>query len=196
MIFLLQIMSLYKEFVKRLTDGPDDYIGSVDGNPTVISVEMGLRTISWLFLGANHWSVLVALSNGQWVCIQFHTTGCMTADVFDCKRDAVLHTCPRTKHRVRISKYGPTNRTVYWSDIVTWIESKQGGSYMLGVRDCQNFCRKMISWLTGKWVGVWPIESTKVFSTQSTNSNKKHSILLIEKLKITLKIMKTGEINI
>ena len=158
-------MFLVWEMLKRWPILPKDHIEPISDNPSVVCVKMGLRRISWLCLGVNHWSVLLGLSNGQWVCVQSHNNGAITAHVCNEEHGAALYTTPLSNRKlVRTSIYGSTNRLIHWSEIETWIRSRQGGYYLPGVRDCQNFSRQMIGWLTNRWVGVWPIEDGHVFS--------------------------------
>lgn len=155
---------MWQAIGEKLSDSPNHYIGQVDGNPKITFVQLGLRTISMLLGGINHWSVLLQLSNGQWVCCQFHTNGAVTAHVYNSEREAALRTCPTNGgERVRTSEYGYTDRPLYWSDVVSWLHGRQGGYYVFGAQDCQNFCRNMIDWLTDKWVGWWPIENGVTF---------------------------------
>lgn len=174
------MLNLVQEFVRKIAAGPKDFIGEVEGNPTVVEVQLGIRTIEWLKLGLHHWSVLLKLSNGQSVCVQFHTTGAVTADVFKSDKDAALHTCPRRAKKVRIANYGSTRRPVCWSDVRAWIETQQGGRYIFGFRDCQNFARTMIRWLTGTWVGVWPKGSGVAFAASSTVAGTKLCVTATE----------------
>lgn len=163
-------MSLVWEFVKRWPVFPSDHIQTIHGNPSIVCVKMGIRRISWLLLGLNHWSVLLGLSNGQWVCVQFHNNGAITTHVANYERDAALCTTPLGYQIVRTSIYGPTHRPIYWSDVVKWLKYRQGGYYLPGVRDCQNFSRQLIRWLTLRWVGVWPIENGDIFFPSLSNN--------------------------
>ncbi|CAF1272003.1 unnamed protein product [Adineta ricciae] len=171
-------MLLFRDFVHKLTSYEDDCTGAVKGNPKVVEVRLGLRTMNYACLGARHWSVLLKLSNDQWACIQFHITGMITADIFDCEEDAVLYTSPRAYHKVRTSIYGSTTQSLYWSDVVNWIEMEQGKHYMLGFRDCQNFARKMVRWLTGRRIGVWPTENGKIFYPETFDEDEKLLVIL------------------
>ena len=162
-------MSLVWEIVKRWPVFPTDHIQTIKDDPSVVSVKVGLRRISWFLLGLNHWSVILGLSNGQWVCVQFHNNGAITTHLTHHERDAALCTTPLGHQIVRTSLYGMTHRPIYWSEIVTWLRYRQGGYYVPGVRDCQNFTRQLISWLTKRWVGIWPVEDGDIFLPHVSN---------------------------
>ncbi|UJR08643.1 hypothetical protein I4U23_012902 [Adineta vaga] len=146
-------MDLLQMGGEAMSDSPDHYIGIVNGNPQITFVELALRTISWMALGANHWAVIVVLSTNNCVCIQFHTNGAVTAHVFNSEPDAALRTSTGDcTTQVRISHYGHTHRTIYCLELVQWLRNRQGKYYVLGVKDCQNFCRDLIEWFMDKWV--------------------------------------------
>ena len=68
---------------------------------------------------------------------------------------------------VRLSDYNSCNYNYN-----AFLDSLKGGHwYIFLVNYCHNFARKVINKLTGKYVGVFPIEYGPKFSTQENNRN-------------------------
>ena len=136
-------------------------------NVDIVYVYVGLRKI---FGGTgdsmnnylpNHWSVILELSNDKYVCVQLDTTGKIDLRVRNSLRQASLLTwgwgC-----LVRLSKYGSCNYNYN-----RFLDSLKGDHwYIFLVNDCQNFARKVVEELTGKYVGVFPIEDGPQFGTE------------------------------
>ena len=117
-------------------------------------------------LGANHWSVILTLSNGKYACVQLDTTGKIDLRLRNSLRDASLLTWGRS-NTVRLSRYGSCN---YNYD--KFVESLYGEHwYILGINDCQNFAREVVKKLNGKWVGVYPIEDGPEFEESNDSCN-------------------------
>ena len=81
-------------------------------NVNITYVYVGLRKIggsnffSNVFtLGANHWSVILELSNGKYACVQLYTTGKIDLRLKNSLHDASLLTWGRSDI-VRLSRYG------------------------------------------------------------------------------------------
>ena len=128
-------------------------------------VYVGLRRIgkgffsSMKYLGANHWSVIMELSNGKYACVQLDTTGKIDLQVYNTLRAASLSTWGRSS-TVRLSCYGSCH--YYYN---RFVDSLYGPHwYILLFNDCQNFARQVVAELTGKTVGVFPIEDGPEFS--------------------------------
>ena len=70
--------------------------------------------------------------------------------------------------RVRLSCYGSCCR-----NYINWVESFYGKhTYILGFYDCQNFAREVVKDLTGKTVGIWPIEDGPTFGERNIDDLK------------------------
>jgi len=141
-------------------------------NVNITYVYVGLRKIggsnffSNVFtLGANHWSVILELSNGKYACVQLDTTGKIDLRLRNSLRGASLLTWGRSD-RVRLSRYGYCKYNYN-----KFVESLYGYHwYILGVNDCQNFARRVVDELTGKWVGVYPIEDGPEYEEDKDSS--------------------------
>ena len=141
------------------------FSGNPNFNPSyykgvnIIKVWISLRKIGLGGFGANHWGVVFKLSNGKYGITQFDTTGKIELlDNYNSLEDASLRTWGKGG-RARLSCYGDCNR-----NYINWIKSFYGmHTYVLGFHDCQNFAREVVEDLTGKIVGVWPIEDGPTF---------------------------------
>ena len=114
----------------------------------------------------NHWSVILELDNGKYVCTQLDTTGKIDLRVRNSLREASMETWGRD-FLVRLSKYGSCKYNYN-----KFLDSLKGGHwYIILVNDCQNFARNVIRELTGKYVGVFPIEDGPTFKKQENYRN-------------------------
>ncbi|EFA84031.1 hypothetical protein PPL_03104 [Heterostelium album PN500] len=129
----------------------------------IVEVWIALRTLDgfWCF-GANHWSVILRLSNGQYVCSQKETQGFVWTTVWNSMRSAALSTWTNESNptnRVRTSCYGYCDFS--WHKFHDWVPL--GDSYYLGLDDCQNFAREIVNMITDKSVGMFPLEDGPTF---------------------------------
>ena len=126
----------------------------------IIRVWLGLKKIAF----ANHWAVIYKLSNGKYGIVQFDTTGKIgLSDTSNTLEDASLKCWGGLGNRVRLCCYGSCNR-----NYINWVERFYGPhQYILGFHDCQNFAREVVRDLTGKRVGVWPIEDGPTFGQRN-----------------------------
>ena len=126
----------------------------------IIKVWIALKKIAF----ANHWAVIYKLSNDKYGIIQFDTTGGIgLSDTNNTLEEASLKTWGGLGKRVRLSCYGDCCR-----NYINWVESFYGKhTYILGFHDCQNFAREVVEDLTGKTVGVWPIEDGPSFGRRN-----------------------------
>ena len=81
-------------------------------NVNITYVYVGLRKIGLsnffsniITAGANHWSVILKLSNGKYACVQLDTSGKIDLRVRNSLRSASLLTWGRSD-TVRLSRYG------------------------------------------------------------------------------------------
>jgi len=66
-----------------------------------------------------------------------------------------LATWGNQKSDVRLSECGKGNGRT----LGEFLDKISGNfTYILGFYDCQNFCREMVDFLTGKTIGIWPKE--------------------------------------
>ena len=123
-------------------------------------VYVALRKLGgfWSF-GANHWSVIAKLSNGQYVCMQKDDDGAHFYTMHNSKKEAVLKTWGNSSAKVRLSCYGSSD--VSWKEFRNGLDNKS--YYFIIFKDCQDFARGIVDQLTGKTVGVWPIEDGETF---------------------------------
>ena len=126
----------------------------------ITKVWIALRKIAF----ANHWAVVYKLSNDKYGIVQFDTTGKIgLSDKYNTLEDASLATWGGLGNRVRLSCYGSC-----YVNYINWIESFNGvHTYFLGLHDCQNFAREVVTDLTGKTVGTWPIEDGPTFGKRN-----------------------------
>lgn len=160
-IFEVHSNSFWKAIGKRCSANPN-FKPSFYKGVYIIEVWISLRKIVGA-LGANHWSVVFKLSNGKYGITQFDTTGKIELlDNYDNLEDASMRTWGKGG-RARLSCYGECKR-----NYIDWIESFYGRhTYVLGFHDCQNFAREVVEDLTGKVVGVWPIENGPTFGKRN-----------------------------
>ncbi|KYQ90321.1 hypothetical protein DLAC_08925 [Tieghemostelium lacteum] len=124
----------------------------------IVYVWVGLRSlISWW--GANHWSVILKLSNGQYVCQQKNTNHYVACKVENSLGDAARQTWGEEGRKVRLSCYGECD--VSWSTFHSNFREHSRYSYITD--DCQNYARKLVDYLTGNFVGMFPIEDGPEF---------------------------------
>ena len=135
---------------------------------TITYVYIGLRKLigeggdSLINIYPNHWSVILELSNDKYVCLQLDTTGKIDLRVRNTLRKASLLTWGRAR-LVRLSCYGACNYNYnFFLDSLT---KGKGHWYILLVNDCQNFARRLVGELTGKVVGLFPIEDGPKFNS-------------------------------
>jgi hypothetical protein len=129
-------------------------------NVRIIYVWIGLRTLSAWLLGANHWSVILKLSNGQYACIQKNTNDDISCEVGSSLETSAKRTWGGEGYKVRLSCYGSCDKS--WTEFRNnlWVRD----SYIYILWDCQNFARKIVDDLTGKTAGLWPIENGPKFT--------------------------------
>ncbi|KAN0045023.1 hypothetical protein ACTA71_006550 [Dictyostelium dimigraforme] len=124
------------------------------GNVKIIYAWICLRAIKqWWKAGANHWSVILQLDNGQYVCTQKADTGAVFTDVVDSLRGAVFLTYGDS-NTCRLSKYGTCDES--WDRFYNYVLIYE--DYTLSSKNCQNYARDIIKYLTDKTVGYYPIE--------------------------------------
>ncbi|KAN0045024.1 hypothetical protein ACTA71_006551 [Dictyostelium dimigraforme] len=124
-------------------------------NVKIVYAWICLRTMKqWWKAGANHWSVILQLDNGQYACTQKVDTGAVFTDVADSLRGAVFLTCGDS-NTFRLSQYGTCNES--WKRFYDRVPIYD--DYILFFNDCQNYARDIIKYLTGKTVGCYPIEN-------------------------------------
>ena len=139
---------------------PSEY----DKQTCVERVWIGLKKIAF----ANHWSVIYRLSNGKYGITQFDTSGGIDLrDDFNSLESASLETWGGLGNKVRLSCYGSSNEN-YQRFIRNFFGRKF--TYILGLSDCQNFAREVVGYLTGKAVGVWPIEDGPEYGNSNVPS--------------------------
>ena len=154
----------FGEFIGELCSANPNFNPSYYKGVNIIKVWISLRKIVGA-LGANHWGVVFKLSNGKYGITQFDTTGKIELlDNYNSLEDASLRTWGKGG-RARLSCYGDCNR-----NYINWIKSFYGmHTYVLGFHDCQNFAREVVEDLTGKIVGVWPIEDGPTFGRRNVD---------------------------
>lgn len=129
----------------------------IEDNLTIKEVWIGLRQlVPWYASGVNHWSVIMKLDNGRYVCLQKHDSGKIGCETAGSLRSASLMTWGGEEYnKVRLSCYGTCNEA--WSTFKKYY-LPQYDEYTLIFDDCQTFARHKVEYLTGKTVGIWPIE--------------------------------------
>ncbi|KAN0018544.1 hypothetical protein ACTFIU_011162 [Dictyostelium citrinum] len=128
-------------------------------NVKIVYVWICLRTMfSWYKFRANHWSVILKLSNGQYVCTQKDTDCNVVTQVRNSLREASILTWGDSSI-FRLSCYGSCNES--WDDFYNSIPIKD--LYILFAGDCQNYARGIVNKITNKSVGVWLFEDGPVF---------------------------------
>jgi len=128
-------------------------------NVKIVYVWVGIRTLlPWYLSGANHWSVILKLDNGQYACVQKHDSGKTDCVIKNSLKEASLRTWG-IGDKVRLSEYGQCSKSweVFRADL------PQESYYVVILIDCQDFARQLVGQLTDKLVGVWPIEDGPVF---------------------------------
>ena len=123
-------------------------------------VWVGLKRLAWVFGSPNHWSVIMEVGNG-YLTVQFDTDGSIGKTFCETFRNACLATWGYPSCDIRLSKYGYSNDKTL-GDLQDYLCGSH--TYVLGFSDCQNFARKVVDFLTGKWVGAWPIEDGPTIS--------------------------------
>ena len=126
----------------------------------IVEVWIALKKIAF----ANHWAVIYKLSNGKYGITQFDTSGKIgLSDNHNTLEEASRKTWGGLGNRVRLSCYGSC-----YVNYIDWVERFYGRhTYILFLNDCQNFARKVVEDLTGKTVGVWPIEDGPKFGRKN-----------------------------
>lgn len=112
---------------------------------------------------ANHWAVIFKLSNGKYGITQLDTTGAVELlDNYDSLESASWKTWGDRKH-VRLSRYGSC-----YESYDRFVKSLLGPNYyFLFLHDCQNYAREIVKQLTGKVVGLFPIEDGPKFGQKN-----------------------------
>lgn len=114
-------------------------------------------------IAANHWAVVFKLSNGKYGITQFDTTGGIELiDDFNSLEAASRATWGKSDH-VRLSCYGSCKKN--YNNFVSDLCCEH--TYIFGFNDCQNYAREIVKILTGRTVGVWPIEDGPDFGQRT-----------------------------
>ena len=121
-------------------------------------VRVTLRRLACIFGSPNHWGVVVEADSG-WVSIQFE--GSIGVTYHSSYTSAALDNWGCKTCDIRTSCYGYAYSNLTLGDLLDHIEKLKRdkySTYILVFRDCQNFARNVVDYLTGKWVGAFPIE--------------------------------------
>jgi hypothetical protein len=112
---------------------------------------------------ANHWAVIFKLSNGKYGITQLDTSGGVELlDNYGSLESASWKTWGQRDH-VRLSCYGSC-----YESYDRFVKSLLGTHvYILGLHDGQNYAREIVKQLTGKVVGVYPIEDGPKFGQKN-----------------------------
>ncbi|KYQ94216.1 hypothetical protein DLAC_04511 [Tieghemostelium lacteum] len=124
----------------------------------IVYVWVGLRSLKGWY-GPNHWSVILKLSNGQYVCQQKNTNHYVACKVENSLGDAARQTWGEKGRKVRTSCYGECD--VSWSTFHS--EFTEYSEYTFFTGDCQNYARKLVDYLNKKTVGLFPSENGPEF---------------------------------
>jgi WD40 repeat protein len=138
----------------------------------VTDVRLGLRALECSsFLSSslcpNHWAVLLRLSNGKWVNMQFGDCGAKL-NTRSSSISAALISGGDKFMRVRSSEYGPPKSNyTKWEAVRKFFDSIKfsynADDYSLLTDNCQHFSRRIIQEITDKIVGAWPYENGPLF---------------------------------
>jgi|LauGreDrversion4_2_1035121.scaffolds.fasta_scaffold856924_2 hypothetical protein len=137
-----------------------NYVSQFGRSDKLYRVRITLRRIACIFGSPNHWGVAVETNSG-WVSIQFSLSNGVGVSYHHSYTDAALSNWASDRCDVRSSDYGSAYSNLTLGDLLDHIEKlKQGrySLYCLVFNDCQNFARSVVEYLTGKFVGWYPIE--------------------------------------
>ena len=133
-------------------------------------VRITLRRLVPIFGSPNHWGIAIETDSG-WVSLQIKPKGKSIAlysegeigiSYHENYTSAALDNWGRDICNIRSSSYGCAYSNLTLGDLFDYIENLKKGEYskyILAFNDCQNFSRALVKFLTGKWVGIWPIEN-------------------------------------
>ena len=125
---------------------------------SLLKVYVTLRRLVNIFGSPNHWAVIVETDSG-YMNIQFY--GNIGVSYHKSFTSAALDNWGADVCDIRSSRYGYAYSNLTIGDLVDYVDKLGSGrfsSYILVFNDCQCFARKIVDFLTGKWVGVFPIE--------------------------------------
>ena len=114
---------------------------------------------------ANHWAVILEINNGiYYVNTQKEKGESLYLNYFYSLRAAV-EASRRNEFRtteVRLFFYGSCYK--YWDMVYKKINSMKNENHFIIFQDCQNYARDIVSNITGKTVGFFPIENGPVYN--------------------------------
>jgi len=143
------------------------YTSNSDFPPTANlgRVWVSLRRIYPIFGSANHWAVIIEVFGHGFICVQFYTS--IGISYHQTMRGAALASWGSYICDVRTSYYGYAyaGLTVgILTEYMAILERGRFNEYSLFFNNCQHFARAVVDYLTGKWVGWFPIENGPDFS--------------------------------
>lgn len=135
---------------------------------TIKNVYLGLRR---LVFGPSHYAPILELSDGKFAVVNFGSSTIPLVPNIANKGIRICDTLEEAAfsmggfcNKVRLSNYGPPSSSQkyfvnYLTTSKSMFEFLNDSIYLLGDSDCQNFSRREIKRLTGKWVGFFPLEN-------------------------------------
>jgi len=119
------------------------------------------RRIVPIFGSPNHWAVLIEVMGYGFVCVQSgaRSDGSIEIMYRNTLRDAALAGGGCGNCVVRTAYYGYTYSFYNIGHLRDYLADRGRYGYSVLFNNCQHLARAVVGWLTGKWVGVFPIEN-------------------------------------
>ena len=130
-------------------------------NARITYVYIAIRKIAVV----NHWAVILEIDNGKYYVntqknVEKNNKNILL-DYFYSLKSAAEDTLKLSyDSAIFLSRYGSCNYN--WEKFYNELNPKD--SYVFFFDDCQNYCRRIVKLLTGKTVGLWPIEDGPVYN--------------------------------
>jgi hypothetical protein len=161
---------VYKNMGAKSSKSGSDFDGSFIDSKRFSSTEtLGIVRLHkrHIAIVANHWAVAIEVINCGFINVQFHESSTIQISYHNTASEAALETWGDQDRNVRTSNYGKAHEGLTVWDLRRFVWELYVGEfakYFLFTKDCQNFARRLVGWLTGKWVDVIPDEGGPVYS--------------------------------
>ena len=117
------------------------------------------RRIYCVYGSPNHWAVIIEVFGHGFVCVQFYDRIGIT--YHQTMRDAALANWGCYRCDVRTSKYDRARAGFTVGDLRDYVARLERGGYAkysLFFKNCQDFSRTVVGWLTRIYVAAFPTE--------------------------------------